>query len=127
MEEDDYVDPFNVDDGLLQDDNEIEDFPDEDEDEEDREEVTTPTPPDDDDDDDFNPQDDAETIDDDEEREEPKYFHCLFGGYGPFGVVNSIGHLGRYYFYLLLSSQSRYRKKKDKTWAQWAIMRDQVK
>ena len=93
MEEDDYVDPFNVDDGLLQDDNEIEDFPDEDEDEEDREEVTTPTPPDDD----FNPQDDAETIDDEEEREEPKYFHCLFGGYGPFGVVNSIGHLGRYY------------------------------
>ena len=45
-DDDDYVDPFNVDDGLLQDENEIEDFPDEDEEEEEARQVeeTTVTP-----------------------------------------------------------------------------------
>ena len=129
-EDDDYVDPFNVDDGLLQDENVVEDFPEEDEenvddrnvnnanvpqipeddvneDEEDDDDYIEPESeevPEDDEDDldseearpDGEDVDDAETVDGDgtNTRRVPTFFHCIMGGYGPFGPIRSIGHFG---------------------------------
>ena len=116
-----------MDDGLLQDENVVEEFPDEDEDEtENSGDDTTNVPqlPDaeDVDDDDYvepeseeipeeeeeiddeedetedgkDPNDDAETVDGNGQKpnRRPTFFHCIMGGYGPFGPIRNIGHIG---------------------------------
>ena len=115
-----------MDDGLLQDENVVEEFPDEDEDEtENSGDDTTNVPqlPDEEevDDDDYvepeseeipeeeeigdeedetedgrDPNDDAETVDGNgkKPRRRPTFFHCIMGGYGPFGPIRNIGHIG---------------------------------
>ena len=117
-EDDDYFDPFNVDDGLLQDENVVEDFPDEEDDDiqpetsgnggsntedEDDPDYEYPEPesgeyPDEEDDeDDSDPDDDAETVggtNGQRPRQRPTFFHCIMGGYGPFGPIRTIGHIG---------------------------------
>ena len=127
MEDDDYVDPFNVDDGLLQDENIVEEFPDEEDEmensgddteeeepnverlpEEEDDEYSDPdseeVPTQDYDEDDGgeteettkDPNDDAETVTTKgtKPRRRPTFFHCIMGGYGPFGPIRSIGHIG---------------------------------
>ena len=121
IEDDDYVDPFNVDDGLLQDENVVEEFPDEDEemedsgDETEEESTNVPRLPEEEDEEEVpeeeydeneddeteettnDPNDDAETVgttNGTKPRRRPTFFHCIMGGYGPFGPIRSIGHIG---------------------------------
>jgi hypothetical protein len=117
-----------VDDGLLQDENVVEEFPDEDEEEMENsgdDEPNVPKLPEEEDDydDDYvepeseeipeeeeeeiddeedetddgtDPNDDAETVDGNgkKPRRRPNFFHCIMGGYGPFGPIRNIGHIG---------------------------------